>query len=322
MSVKQYLRKAEISIGDAAGDALDFSAFKCHFFIKRGDYQNPNSCDLRIYNLSDATANRIHDEFTQVAIKAGYEGNYGLIFSGSIKQVRKGRSNQKENYVDVTAADGDEAYNFSVMALSLAAGTPPANLVEAFIQSMAAHGIASGYVPSLSQNGTTRGTVYFGMTRDELRDFAWSQNSAWSIQDGKLTLIPLTSYIPGSVPVISAATGMIGVPEQTSGGVAIRTLLNPSLKIGQLVKVDNASEINLYRFGLDIQSQASNALLSKTIKTNADGLYYIMTANYTGDTRANEWYSDLICLSVDAAVPTSLTSQAAVAPESGAIRRY
>jgi hypothetical protein len=47
-----------------------------------------------------------------------------------------------------------------------------------------------------------------------------------------------------------------------------------------------------------------------------------MVANYVGDTRGNEWYSDLTCLAADATIPVGFAAQAAIAPESGAIRRY
>ena len=321
MSTEQFGRKFEIALGDAGGNALDFSQFKCTFRIRRGDYQNPNTCDLTIYNLADTTVNRIQKEFTQLAIQAGYESNYGLIFRGTIKQVRKGRLQQKDSYVAVTAADGDEAYNFSTVALSLAAGATPIDAIQTFLASMAKQGVVlQDNPPQFPANGNVRGRVYFGMARDELRDFAANYNCAWSIQDGALTFIPLTSYVPGTIPLISAKTGLIGVPEQTQNGIHMRLLLNPSIRIGQLVKLDNASAINRYRYGLDIQSQASNALISTSIKTNADGLYYVMVADHTGDTRGNEWYTDLTCLAVDATIPPSLTAQAWIAPESGAIK--
>ena len=113
MTVQQYLRKAVVAVGSAGGAGQDFSAFRCVFNVRRGDFQNPNSCDLRIYNLSDDTAHSLANpnsaEFTQVAISAGYDGNFGLIFNGTIKQVRIGRENQKDTYVDITAADGDRS---------------------------------------------------------------------------------------------------------------------------------------------------------------------------------------------------------------------
>ena len=113
------------------------------------------------------------------------------------------------------------------------------------------------------------------------------------------------AYLPGDTPVISATTGLIGIPEQTQQGIQMRVLLNPFLKIGQAVKLDNASAINQLRLGLDVGSQASNPQLASSIKTNADGLYYVMVANHSGDTRGANWYTDLTCLAIDASVPLS-----------------
>lgn len=315
----QYLRKVSFVVGNE-GDALDFSQFRVTFNVRRGDYQNPNSCDLRIFNLSDSTANRIHDEFTQVAVQAGYEGNFGLIFRGTIKQVRKGRLDQLDSYVDVTAADGDEAYNFSTMALSLAAGATPSDSVQAFLKVMASQAINQGYTPELSTNGSVRGKVFYGATKDEVRKFAMANQLSWNLNDGRLSFIPLTSYVPSAnVPVISPQTGLIGVPEQTQNGIEMRVLLNPSIKIGQLVQLDSTA-LNLLRYGLDVQSQATNIRLSKSVKTSADGLYYVMVANHMGDTRENSYYTDLVCLAVDASVPADAAAQAAIQPSAASIR--
>jgi hypothetical protein len=303
-------------IGKAGGAALDFSEFRVTFSIRRGDFQTPNTADVRIYNVADATANRLTKEFTDIVIQAGYPGNFGLLFTGTIKQARVGRESALDSYVDITAADGDEAYNFSTIAYSLAAGGKPADAVQAFIKTMP--GITQGYAPDLSTNGSTRGRVFYGATRDELRDFARNNNCTWSIQDGKLTLIPLTSFVPGATPVISPSTGLIGVPEQTQNGISMRILINPAIKIGQRIKLD--STVNALRLGLDVQSQANNAFLLQSVKTNADGLYYVMVADHYGDTRANQWYTDLTCLAVDATVPLSATSQAAILPSAASIR--
>jgi hypothetical protein len=318
VSVRQYGRKISLIVGSDGG-GLDFSAFRVTFNIRRGDFQAPNSADVRIYNLADETTNRITTEFTRIVIQAGYEGNFGMLFDGTIKQARAGRVDAKDSYVDIVAADGDQAYNFSTIALSLAAGGQPSDAVQAFVKAMATQGISQGYTPELSANGSVRGRVYYGLTRDELREWAEVQDVLWSIQDGKLTLIPKTSYVPGDTPLISPQTGLIGVPEQTQNGIQMRVLLNPAMRIGQLVKLD--STINAYRYGLDVQSQASNALLASSIKTNADGLYYVMTADHIGDTRGNEWYTDLTCLAVDATVPPSAAPRAAIAPEAASIRR-
>jgi hypothetical protein len=338
VSTRQYNRKLSLIVGGASSqtvtdtpqgrtttfndvsDALDLSSLRVVFSIRRGDKQVPNSADVRIYNVKDETANRLTKEFTRVVIQAGYEGNFGLLFDGTIKQARRGRLDAKDDYVDIVAADGDQAYNYSVMSLSLAAGSQPPDDLRAFIASMARFGITQGYTPELSQNGRVRGRVFYGMTRDELREWAEVQDALWSIQNGQLTLIPKTSYVPGETPLISPTTGLIGVPEQTANGIEMRVLLNPSIKIGQRVKLD--STVNPFRFGLDLESQGPNFALERSIKTNADGLYYVMSADHTGDTRGNAWYTDLVCLAVDATVPLDAVRKAAILPEAASIRRY
>lgn len=312
MGVKQYGRKLSLITGNDS-NALELSEFRVTFRIKRGDTQTPNTLDCRIYNLAPATIAKIKGEFTRVVFQGGYEGNFGILFDGTIKQVREGRANQIDTYIDITAADGDEAYNFSTMALSLAAGSTPEDSLQAMIQGMASAGVSQGYTPELPKNGRVRGRVFYGMCRDEMREFAQNHNCTWSIQDGKLTLIPLTAYIAGEVPVISSETGLVGTPEQTQSGIRIRVLLNPSLKIGQKIKLDNAS-INKQRYGMDFNSNLANINLEAFARTNADGEYYVMCADHVGDTHGNDWYSDLTCLAVDVTVPSDYVKRAAVLP--------
>ena len=326
MSVTQYLRKASLIVGADSGDALDLSALRFSFAIRRGDRQTPNSADIRVYNVAQKTADRIRQilptpEFSRVVIQAGYEGNYGVIFDGQIKQVRVGRESQLDTYLDITAADGDSAYNFAVSALSLPAGSTPGDHASAVLQGMAKYGIGQGYMPDLPGNPLPRGKAIFGMSRDELRKIAETTSTSWSIQDGAVNFIPETSYMPGDVPVISAATGMIGIPEQTQDGIRIKTLLNPSIKIGSAIKLDNKS-LNQYRYNLAINQQAQNGLSEQSNKVNADGLYYVMLADHTGDTRGNAWFTDMLCLSIDATIPQSYLQKTGVNSSVGPIKRY
>lgn len=303
MSVRQYLRKASLLIGDD-DDALDLSELRFRFVIRRGDIQTPNTADIRVYNLAPNTSQRVQKEFTRVVLQAGYDGNFGLIFDGTIKQVRRGRETPTDTYLDITAADGDRAYNFAVSAISLAAGqTSPRNVVEQIVRGMAVHGCQQGYIPdTLPDQPLPRGKVIYGMSRDALRILAENTDTTWSIQDGKVDLVPLTGAKPSSdIPVITSASGMIGLPEQTQNGIRIRTLLNPNLKIGQIIKIDNES-IQRMRFGLGVDSQAQNQFNALAAKTDDDGFYYVMLAEHSGNTRGNEWYTNLVCLAMDATV--------------------
>lgn len=322
MSVPQYLRKATLIIGDDE-EALDLSEMRFRFAIRRGDIQTPNSCDVRIYNLSQTTAQKIKKEFTRVLLQAGYEGNFGTIFDGTIKQIRRGRENPTDTYIDVTAADGDSAYNYSVTSISLAAGqTAPANAIETIIRGMAMHGVNKGYVPdNLPGAPLPRGEVHYGMSRDILRKLASSSDAAWSIQDGKVDVIPLTSYKPSDeIPVITAATGMVGLPEQTQNGIRVRVLLNPKMKIGQLIKIDNKSILQM-RYSMNNAIEAQQLTEALGHKLDDDGFYYVMIADHTGDTRGSAWYTDIICLAVDATMTPGVSGTTRYPLAENAIKR-
>ncbi|AYQ38339.1 hypothetical protein CVS37_09650 [Burkholderia lata] len=302
MMAEQFGRKVSLIIGPDAGDALDLSGLRIVFRVQRGDTQTPNSLRARIYNVSDNTAQRAESkEFTRIVLQAGYEGNYGIIFDGSIIQVRRGRESPTDTYMDITAADGDMAYNFAVVNTTLAAGATQADVVDACLKAMGKFGVTAGYIADLPANPLPRGKVLFGMARDHLETVARSTQTLWSIQDGQLQIVPETSYAPGEIPVINAKSGMVGMPEQTANGITVRMLLNPGVKIGRLIQLDNSS-IQRYEFSLNFTEDASNRNTALQNKIAGDGFYYVMSNEFWGDTRGNDWYNEIICLAVDATV--------------------
>ncbi len=305
---QQFGRQLSLIVANDAGDGLDFGEFWCTFNVRRGDFQTPNSLDARIYNVKPATANKIaKTEFNTVSLSAGYPGAIGLLFQGNIIQFRQGRVNQLDSYVDITAADSDRAYNFATISDSVPAGSGQGSVRSLIASALAEKSgpqpiTLNEFQPDLVPSTLVRGKVLYGMARDECRDFAWQNDCKWSLQDGKLTFIPYVAYIPGGqTPLISSKTGLIGTPEQTQAGLNIRTLLNPAIKVGQLIQLD--SPINQFRFGLDLTATSTtNAFTALQNQVNSQGLYYVMVANHSGDTRGQNWYTDMVCLSVDATV--------------------
>lgn len=277
---------------------LDLSEFRFNFVISQADVQTPDTAQAKIYNLSDQTMALISKEYQRLIIQAGYEnGNYGIIFDGTIKQVRRGRENPVDTYMAISASDGDLAYNFGLISTTLAAGAGPNDQVNAIMNNaFGPQGITAGYMAPLTGGILPRGKVLFGMAREHMRDIAATNGVTWSFQDGQLTVIPLTSYVPGEAVVLTSKTGMIGLPEQTNNGIAIRCLLNPRIKIGTRVQINNKS---IQQAQADLQYTAINLFAD----VSADGFYRVLVAEHRGDTRGNEWYSDLICLTVDPTAP-------------------
>jgi len=321
MSVPQFGRKVSLILGRDSGAALELSQLRIVFDIRRGDTQTPNSARIRVYNLSETTRQRIEYEFSRVVLQGGYEGNYGILFDGEIKQVRRGRDSQTDTYVDITAADGDSAYNFAVMNTTLAAGSTAAEHVAAACTAMNPYGVTKGYVPPLPTNPLPRGKVMFGMARDFLASTARTTQTVWSIQDGKVVMVPETSYMPGEIPVITSETGMVGLPEQTQNGITIKMLLNPSIKIGTLIQIDNRS-VQLRERSLNVRQQAEEARTSEQNRLQDDGYYYVMLASHYGDTQGSDFYTEVVCLAADVTVGFENFIDRQTVPPPGVIKPY
>ena len=312
MSIKhdQWIRKVGLVV--FTGDkGLDLSEFHIQFSVAAADVQTPNNVSIRIYNLSDQTVSKIKGEFSQVVLNAGYvDGNYGLIFKGSIKQFRIGRVDNVTTYLDILAADGDLAYNGAVVNTSLVKGSTQNDAINVITTEMQGDKtpaditkltVTKANVPSI------RGTVLFGMARERLKNTASQLDASWSIQNGVVTIIDKSGYSPNDVLELNAGTGLIGVPEQTDGGIRIRCLLNSRLRIGGSVKINNAALNQL------IQQNPDNgpipfdqrAGFQYNAPISNDGIYRIFVVEHDGDTRGTAWYTNLICLAVDASSPTN-----------------
>jgi len=294
MSSEQWLRKCTLLVSDKEGEGLDLSQLRIKFSVKRSDTQTPNMAEIRIYNLEEQTANRIKKEFSKVILQAGYESNFGVIFQGNIKQVYSGRENATDTFLDIIAGDGDLAYNFAIVNTTLAAGAGQSDQINAAIGSMNDKGVSAGNVATSSTAKLPRGKVMYGMARDYLKQSSESTDTTWSIQDGKVQFVPVTSYLPGEAVVLTAKTGMVGTPTQTNEGVNVKCLLNPKLKIGGRVQLDNE---NIARLKINLSQPGSPANIPAPITD--DGVYYVLVIEYQGDTRGQEWYSTITCLNLD-----------------------
>lgn len=297
---RQYLRACKLIVSTAGGSGLDLSGLHIKFTIKKADAQTPNTAEIRIYNVAETTVARIRGEFSRVVLQAGYDANLGVIFDGNIKQVRFGRENGTDSYIDIAAGDGDDAYNYAVVNTTLAAGASQRDQIVAAAGSMEDRGVKTGHIGDTGTAKLPRGKVMYGMARDYMRQSAEASDTSWSIQDGKLQLVPMTGVLPNQAVVLNSKTGLVGQPEQTNDGIKVRCLLNPMLRIGGRVRI-NEKDVALAK----LENTSKDAPANKPANISADGFYRLLVVEHTGDTRGNDWYSDLICLDIDATQPTN-----------------
>ncbi len=290
----QYLRVCTLILSNLKGDSLDLSQLHIKFSIKRSDTQTPNMAEIRVFNLEEQTALRIQKEFSKVILQGGYQDNFGVIFQGNVKQIILGRENSTDTFIDIVAGDGDLAYNFAIVNTTIAAGAGQAEQINAAVQSMNGDGTSLGHVGDLPPTKLPRGKVMYGMARDYLKNSADTSKQTWSIQDGKVQFVPLSSYLPGTAIQLTSKTGLIGTPQQTTFGVNMKCLLNPKIKVGGRVQIDNKIVARL-KINLAVPLSPENIPAPVT----ADGVYYVLVIEHEGDNRGQEWYTSLTCLNIN-----------------------
>ncbi len=284
---------------------LDLSRLRFRFEVNAADVETPNTLIVRVYNLADETRNRVIAEFDTVTLSAGYvEGPKGIIFQGDIKQFFHGLERNVDKFLEIRAGDGDKAYNSSVINVTLPAGVTDQQQLAVIAEAM---GIpvaqtANGY---LTTGGILpRGKTMWGMAREEMTKLARKNKCRWSIQNGQIVLVPDTGYLPGQAIAINSASGMIGTPEQTDNGILVRCLLNPAIRVGQAVQINNR-DIN--QAVVKSQSWPSYTSQYYPATTSDDGLYRVLVVEHYGDTRGsgNDFYTELVCLDIDRSAPAS-----------------
>jgi hypothetical protein len=294
-------------------EAMDLSKFRIQFHVEGADVESPNNAMIRVFNLTPDTARKLRTkEFANIVLNAGYEnGNYGTIFRGNVKQYRIGRLNGTDTYIDFLCADGDIGYNQAFMQKSLAAGATQNDTMAVLQKSIMGEqakierpSIAEGNVP------TIRGQVLFGMSKALMRNQVSSLNSTWNIQDGRVVITPRDSYTDGDIIELNIATGLVGIPEQTSGGVEATCLLNSRLKLG------NKFRINQQSINKTLQAGSSQTVFNKyagiqwnAALAEADGFYRAFVITHSGDTRGNEWNTKIIGLSMDVTAAKQVSPQ-------------
>jgi hypothetical protein len=284
---------------------------------------------------ADTANRIIGEEFTHIRVIAGYDGiapevsqsdvgaireinaadvgqsdgrNYGMIFSGDIRYSVTGKDSPIDSYVTIQAADTDLAFATSVSRQTLAAGYTLSDVFHALMKDFAPLGATVGRTPEFPPTVFPRGRVLFGLTRHLMDNVAEQCGATWQFVDGQLHMLGKDEYMHDAI-ALNSATGLIGMPQQTIGnGVNVRSLINPNIRLNGLIQLDQGS---VFRTALSNNSIAmaggritdqnidGNITVSGTTAQPAsiatDGVYQVIGIMYTGDTRGQAWYMDMMC---------------------------
>jgi hypothetical protein len=305
---------------DTQQPGIDISNLRCSFSIQKIVLNTPNMLYARIYNLAPATLAKVI-AFTRVQVYAGYKhANYGMIFDGEVIQYRRGKENPVDTYLEIHAADGETALNGTVQFKTYPAGTKERQKLDD-LNDKKKQLDPSFKVEHIDENlyqaQSQRDSVVVGHSRTIERRIMLASGAQHFLDNGKFIAITNEGYRKTEKVILSPSTGLIGLPEVTPQGIQAKCLLNPKLMLGGIVKIDSKLlSAVAYTPGSTSKVDASGNVVGgetggKVFNTNMwrqqfeaaytspIGEYKILLMTYTGDTRGNPWYCDLICIAMD-----------------------
>lgn len=298
-----YNRKYRIMVVNKNGRGLNVSNLRCTFDISRVGYTEPTFSEVTIYNLSPSTENKLIKNAYYVTIEAGYEdsGHYGVIFKGQVLQPIRGKENGTDYYLKLVCIDNQRFMTYGTVCNTFVAQQTMRGVASyCMINTIDAN--AKATIGSLFFDDIVypRGKVVFGSSVKELQIMANTCRGNLYFDQGKVNLTTASKIPSNEVVSLSPDSGLIGTPTQidvqTGGvGVSLKSLMMPMIHLDSLVYLDN-SRIKAMQYDYSARQTYSRQL-------DAAGLYRVIKINHKGDTRGEEWYTEMQAVSQSGALP-------------------
>ncbi len=274
----------EISDENFSGNGL-----RCTFAVEKVAYAFPWYADLTIWNLSGDTMDNIYNELKQgmrVTIQAGYQnGTYGKIFDGQVFQPMFDRQNVTDFIMTLNCINGLGLLTGNLCNTTLESGYDYAGIIAAMARSARTSIPMSQITPNLDSKKLPRGKVIFGDPKKFLRQITQDNGAVyWYGDDGLTVSNPDDDYAKEAL-VVTPENGLVNTPQQVENGVIFQTLLNSDFTVKQpfvAVKLDNT-----------VIRQAKVRMGQLVSPLDQDGTYKIIKVCHVGDTRGNEWYTEI-----------------------------
>lgn len=253
-------RLGQGAFGEEGFDTIEFKGLRAQVEIHVAGGVSMATCDLRVYGMgidamnkltvlrSSRTASRRNGLVVSVGDDAT---GVAAAFTGDIVEAWVDMHGAPEVVFVVSAMSGFGAAMKSVPPTTHRGSVDAATVVAGIAAQMSPVGAVAdsegNIVKGLNfQNDGVSVQIsnpYLpGTALDQLQSIARAGDFKYLIDNDTLIIWPKNGVRKGLIPLISAATGMVGYPSYTQDGIELTTLYNPSIYFGGIVEVDTELE--------------------------------------------------------------------------------
>lgn len=254
------------------------------FSISRKALSVTQTAQFRLYGLSESSRNAIFKDrfdlttFRRVQFFAGYQGfNQTKVFDGTILQAYSDREGTTDTVTVIDAYDGGFLMSNGYVSTSIPAGTRADAVIKAFGSPLSVsnpNGIPGAQGDPIVGNfpQTTMRTEIFSGNQWEAILEKSGGNAA--VENGIIKALGLNEAVSSSlIPLVSSATGLIGVPRRSGTLVEFDMVFEPNLNLFGLVKLLSAFNKNfngLHRtMGYEHRGCISTAVAEPNVSTGS-----------------------------------------------------
>lgn len=233
----------EGEFGATSGATVTLSGLRMSADVANPGGESMGALQMRVWGMGQEMMNRLTTigqvnrairTKNSVLLAAGdLGGGLNAVFQGTIFDAWADYNSAPDVAFNIIAYAGLDAAVTPVDALSFKGAADVAQIMSTIAGAM---GLA------FENNGVTvqLSNPYFsGTSLMQVKACARAANIRYVIDRGTLAIWPKDGGREGSLPLISAETGMVGYPALSSKGMTVRTVFNPDIIFGGDVQVDS-----------------------------------------------------------------------------------
>ena len=216
--------------------------FTIDFEISRKWLMSANTCTLRIYNLAEATRNRLYKDLYQTTVyralqfRAGYpDYPLPLIFNGNVLHCYSYR--QGVDFItEIEGQDGQIAMVNGFSTMTKTAGTSTGDMLRSLIADLPE--IDGSAIIGTFDQVNSRGEALMGNTWQLISE---KSGNCAVIDNEQVKILNDNEVIAGEIPEISSASGLLGSPLRSEQMIQVSLIFEPRLTLGQKVHLNSTT---------------------------------------------------------------------------------
>lgn len=234
-----------VNFAESGTNTLTVAGLRVSAQIIKAGGAVPNLMTMQVYGLTRSIMNQLSTLGMKVilvprnivTVLAGdVNSGFATVFKGNITNAWADFHGAPNVPLIIEAQAGLGEATIPAKPMSQGGGADAATLMQSIANQVGLQFNNSGVSIQLSN------PYLWGSPRSQIQQCAEAAGCAWSIDDGVLVIWPKNGARSGD-PVLIAPPRMVGYPSFTPNGLVVKTLFDPSLKLGGRITVQSSIQI-------------------------------------------------------------------------------